>query len=991
MDERLLMVFVVAPFAASVTAGWFGWTQARAERLTAPALGWALAALLGGLFALGLAFLPEIAAGETYTLSIDWMPQIGLTFLLYLDGLGLLFVLLVTGIGAGIMAYAGYYLEPGRQPPNFLGLMLAFSGAMLGLVLAGNVITLFIAWELTSITSYLLIGFKGKDPEARRGANMAFFITASGGLALLVGLLMMGAAAGSNDLPAILSSGELLRAHPHYAAIAVLIMIGCFTKSAQFPFHFWLPNAMTAPTPASAFLHSATMVKAGVYLLARLYPILGDTPLWESGLLIVGLATMAVGAVLALRQRDLKGSLAYSTISQLGALVALIGLPNSEGLKAAFVGILAHALYKAAFFLIVGAVDHATGTRDLGRLGGLRRLMPGFAAAAGVAALSMMGAPPLLNFVGKEYLFDAYYHIGNYAALAVVWASAALGGTMGLIIFWDVFVGGAVKPEAWTAGAHHGDHHGGSGHGHGEHSGHGFHAPHPLMVLAPAALGAASILLGLGAGLLSPFASAAVGKSVSIYLIPPEITLVFWLSMAAIATAVGVFLLRQPVRRLLDVPLPSGAAAFRALIGSAETAGEDRSNSLLERAADMLLTTQGGKIRYYLVVIFLGVLAVLVLPPGVLFRIDMRLPSQEIDLSGTGLLKLVLLGLTLAATLASVLYPPHLLAVLLLGVAGYAIGGIFLLEPAPDVALVQFLVETLATVLLVIILARTPARERREVITLERKQTRLGMARDVIISVLIGGAVTVFALAATGSRPTPDPISAWHLENSYREVGATDVVAAIVTDFRAMDTLVEIVVFALASLGVLTMLTRPGRSKFTIRRQEGDLTQELEAVREGQPPSRDPDAAPLYYSEFANPVTRTAAALVTPTALLIAVGHILYGGVAPGDGFTAGVIGGLAVALMYIVFGYEAARRRLSWLRPAPLVGIGLLVALVNAALPLLAGRAFLGHTTLEGIDFAGIKFASSTVFEFAIFLTVFAGVSTIMEAIAHPKEVETL
>jgi NADH:ubiquinone oxidoreductase subunit 5 (subunit L)/multisubunit Na+/H+ antiporter MnhA subunit/multisubunit Na+/H+ antiporter MnhB subunit len=990
MDERLLLIFLVAPFVASIIVGWFGWTQARADRLTTPALGWTLAAVMGGMFALGLAFLPGITAGETYTLSIDWMPQIGLTFLLYLDGLGLLFVLLVTGIGAGIMAYAGYYLEPGRQPPNFLGLMLAFSGAMLGLVLAGNVITLFIAWELTSITSFLLIGFKGKDPEARRGANMALMITGSGGLALLVGLLMMGAAAGTNDLPAMLGSGDLLREHPYYTAIAILIMIGCFTKSAQFPFHFWLPNAMTAPTPASAFLHSATMVKAGVYLLARFYPALGDTPLWETGLVTFGLATMGVGAVLALRQRDLKGSLAYSTISQLGALVALIGLPNSEGLKAAFVGILAHALYKAAFFLIVGAVDHSTGTRDLTQLGGLRRLMPGFTIATGIAALSMVGVPPLLNFVGKEYMFDAYYHIENYGALAVVWASAALGGTMALIIFWDVFIGGAVKPEAWKADSHHDDHGGHDDHGHGDHSGHHFHAPHPLMVFAPGALAGLSLLLGLGAGLLSPFASAAVGKNVTIYLIPPEITIVFWLSMAAIATAVGVFLLRQPVRRLLNFPLPSGPAAFRALIGSAETAGEDRSNSLLERAADLLLETQGGKIRYYLVVIFLGVLAVLVLPPGVLFGIDMRLPSQTIDLSGAGLLKLALLGLALAATLASILFPPHLLATLLLGVAGYAIGGIFLLEPAPDVALVQFLVETLATVLLVIILARTPAHERREVIALARKQGRPGMARDVVVSVLIGGAVTVFALAATGSRPTPNPISAWHLENTYREVGATDVVAAIVTDFRAMDTLIEIAVFALASLGVLTMITRPGRSKFTIRRGV-DLTQELEAVREGPSAFEDPEAAPMYRSAFSNPITRIAAALVTPIALLIAVGHILYGGVAPGDGFTAGVIGGLAVALTYIIFGYEETRRRLSWLRPAPLIGVGLLVALINAGLPLLAGREFLAHTSLQGIDFAGIKFASSTVFEFAIFLTVFAGVSTIMEAIAHPTEVETL
>jgi multicomponent K+:H+ antiporter subunit A len=968
----VLIVVVLLPFllalALSVMRG----------RLNAAAQGWLLAVSIGTTFVLALGQLPVVTEQGSIVISYDWVAQIGLTLALYIDGLALLFVLLVTGMGTAIALYAGYYFDDDEEAARFLTLLMAFMGAMLALVTAGNVLTLFIAWELTSITSFLLIGFKGKDPDARHGALQALMITGGGGLALLVGLLLMGGAAGGYDMTQLLASGEVLQTHPWYTAVAVLLMIGAFSKSAQFPLHFWLPQAMTAPTPASAFLHSATMVKAGIYLLARFAPVLGDTDLWTMALVGVGLVTLLLGALLALRQRDLKGALAFSTISQLGALVALIGLPDGIGIKAAMVGILAHALYKGALFLVVGAVDHATGTRNLDELGGLRRQMPGFAVVAAISALSMAGVPPLFGFVSKELLIDAALDVPFlFIAAGIVFVSAALTVAMALILFWDVFMGE-------RRGAHGNDK---APLPHGEGLGvrvtvpH-FHAPARPMVWGPMALAVLSIVLGIGiAPLVTPIVQSAVGKPISLYLFPPEgINQAFILSALALIAGALVFVLRS-VWLAWRIPIIlTGPQVYAAAVRG------------VEGAAALILKSQNGRIRDYLLVILIAVI-VLMTTSGVARWVDWD--NVVIQLTSVSeVLKVVLLLVALGATFAAILFRQHLLAALALGIAGYSIGGIFLLEPAPDVALVQFLVETIATVLIIMILVRTSTPEREQVIAREAQVNRWLLVRDITLSALVGIGVTLFALAAVSSRPTPQSISLWHLENALPQTQVNDVVASIVTDFRGMDTLIEITVFGMAALGVLTLLapTSPGRTmalRLPRRKDAPSETAEL-AKAEGASAASEPPA-PVYTFAFSDALNRFAARVVLPFALLIALAHILYAGSAPGDGFTAGVIAGLAIALWYIIFGYEAVKAQLRWLHPPVYIGVGLMLALVNALLPLVFGREFFAFTYLPLDLPASVKLASTTVFEIGIFLSVFGGISAIMEAITHPQEVEKL
>jgi multicomponent K+:H+ antiporter subunit A len=772
----------------------------------------------------------------------------------------------------------------------------------------------------------------------------------------------------------VLSSGGALTSSPLGPAILVLLLLGAFTKSAQFPFHFWLPQAMSAPTPASAFLHSATMVKAGIFLLLRFSPIFGGETLWTTTLPVIGLITMLIGALFALRQQDLKGMLAFSTISMLGALVALIGLPDAAGLKAAMVGVLAHALYKCALFLVVGAVDHAAGTRNIFELGGLRAHMPGFAAVGLIAGLSMAGVPPLLGFVSKETLLEAM--LPSPPALIVAMVSSALTVTVALRLFVEVFLG---RPRIPLPQPEHADHDAHHPLGDDAHDYDPLHTLPRPMVLGPAALAALSIVMGLAlTQLVVPLIQPALAKPVKLYLFPPEgVNTVLLLSLTVLAAGAVIFAMRRVWLAWLWPRLLSGSQAYSAVIGG------------VERAGDLLLRSQGGKIRYYLIVILAAV--VLILAPVVARLVQdsgLRVPPVTLT-SATELLKLVLLAMALGATLVSILFAQHLLAALSLGIAGYLIGGIFLLEPAPDVALVQFLVETLATVLIIVVLARTSSRERRVAMARVWRQSRAGLARDVLISVALGAAVTVFALVAIASRPTPNPIADWFLENALPQVQVTDVVAGIITDFRGTDTLLEITVFAVAALGVLTLLARPrpGRTMRLGRRSEAAATppEPKDAVQE----DADRPETIVYRSQFKDPITQWAAQLVLPVALLIAASQLLYAGSAPGDGFTAGVIAGLGVALWYVVFGYEETQRRLPWLNPTMFIGAGLLVAYVNALLPLLFGREFLAFTLVQGVSFAGIKFASPLLFELGICLTVFGGISAILEAISHPREVE--
>lgn len=924
---------------------------------------WLIATFVGGIFVWMLSFMPAVSANGAITVSVPWVPQLGLSLALYVDGLSLLFGLMILGIGVMIVIYAGYYFEDVQDIQRFYIQLLAFMSAMLIVVLAGNILTLFIGWELTSVVSFLLIGFNRDSAEARRGALQALIITGGGGLALLVGLVLLGTAAGSMELAQILDNTSL-RESPWYAAFTLLILLGCFTKSAQWPFHFWLPGAMSAPTPASAYLHSATMVKAGIYLLLRLYPVLGDTALWQNSLLIIGLATMLAGALLALRQRDLKAALAYSTISQLGIFVALVSLPHGEGLEAALVGILAHGLYKAALFLVVGAVDHTTGTRSLDKLGGLAQVMPGWALVAALAGLSMAGLPPLLGFVAKESLLHAM--LQNPAALLVVVVSAALTVAMAFTLMWDVFWG---KPLA----RHH------------------LHESPRGLLLGPTVLAGGSLLGGLALpALVTPLVSLSLHENAHLVLFS-GLNTPFLLSVLAIGAGTVIFMTRASWRQRIMLPhLLAGAQIYQWALQKVEHTG------------DWVLKTQGGNLRHYLIVI-LGSVILLQTSAGLAHVVSSPLTfgfNGSIDI-----LRTALLVLALGMVLASIVFKNHLLAALTLGVSGYSIGGLFLIEPAPDVALVQFMVETLGSVLLIIMLAHIHPRQRQRAMVSLWRQSRLSLFRDVAIALFIGAGVALFALAALSSRPKPESIATWHLEHTETLVGFPDVVGAIVTDFRGMDTIIEITVFSVAALGVLTLLTKPtpgarwpGHIPTALRGLRGSMVgravkpRKTALVPQVETTGEEPNGhTSALVSSFSTPMTRIIARIVLPFAFLIALSQLFYGGDGPGDGFTAGVISGLGITLYYIVYGYYDARDSLRWLPARGIIGIGLTLVIANAAFPLLLGQPFLAHVAFDLPLPANLHLSTTMIYETGIFLTVLGSATTTIEAITYPKEAEPL
>lgn len=923
----------------------------------------------------------ELMTVNAVTQSIEWIPELGLSLSFYLDGLSLIFGLIVTGIGTIIFFYAGYYFDDDSEQLHFLTIFFAFAGAMLGLVLSGNLITLFMMWELTSITSFLLIGFKGaKSEDARFGAMQALVITGLGGLALIAGVTLLAFISGdvllgtgfTFDIAQILQADpEAIAAHPLYLATLILLATAAFTKSAQFPFHFWLPGAMSAPTPASAYLHSATMVKAGIYLLLRLYPIMHANELWTSLLVTVGIGTMFIAAVIALSQRDLKGLLAYSTISWLGALVGMIGLPDNHGIEAALVGIIAHALYKAALFLSAGTIDHNTGTRIIDKLGGLRKQMPVIATVVIISGLSMAGLPIFFGFVAKEVLLDAWsesHFVGQQLSYYAILVSAALTGTAAFIFIWDVFF------RAPSEEIH-------------------FHKSARALSYAPLMLAIGTTIFGFF--LDPPFSFVediivtGVPKAINIHLLPSSLTNpLFLTSLAVVTSGFIVFLLRNfwlPI--LSKIPVPRASNIYQAIL------------NLIDWIGDQVLKTQNGQVRYYLAVILGTVSLTLLTTGGIVADLSagQSLQFSMGDFDAATILRAILLLLMIVASIYTVFARRHLNAVLALAVLGYAVGGLFLLEPAPDVSLVQFLIETLATILVVIMLGRINDEQRWDVIKKLWKGRsnfrgfNLGIIRDILIAATVGLAVFFFVLTALVNRPDRESITQYHLDNTYEQIHIEDVVGAIVADYRGLDTFVEVIVFSVVALGVLTILTRGMEqiNPFAPNPKSVKMQAEFqESAREGLQ-----DATSLN-----TPFTRIVARLVLPVSFLIALSHIINGGHGPGDGFTAGSIAGLATALWFVVFGYKETKERLSLLAPHRLIRAGLIIIIINAILPIivdLRGGLFLAHVDygkILGINDLlsrfGLELTSGLFFEISIALVVFGGISIIMEAIAHPAEI---
>lgn len=708
---------------------------------------------------------PDVLDGGVRTETLRWVPGLDLELGLRLDAFALLMVLLVAGIGALILAWSAHYFAPRPDLGRFAALMTLFAASMLGLVLADNLFALYAFWELTSVTSYLLIGFEDRRGDARAAALQAMLVTGAGGLAMLGGFVALGAAAGTHSL------SEILERPPSGTVAAVslaFVLLGACTKSAQVPFHAWLPGAMAAPTPASAYLHSATMVKAGVYLVARLSPAFAATyGWWRPALATVGLATMLLGGYRALRQHDLKLLLAFGTVSQLGLLMVLVSAGHPE-LTFAGVGLLfAHALFKATLFMVVGVVDHQAGTRDLRRLDGLGRRMPGTFAIAAVAVASMAGVWPFVGFAVKEAALEALEGSGPAVLLAGVAAGSALTAAYGLRFLWGAF--GVKRPGAGRPAAP-------------------VHRPRFAFVAAPLLLAATTTVLGVYLRPVTRLTGAAA-TALDARVSEPELylwhgfTLALGLSVASIATGAALFVLRGRVERL---------QARLGLRAGAQQAYEWCVRGL-NRVADRTTgIVQNGSLPVYLGV----VLTTAVVLPGSALLTRTRLPAGVAFADSA--LQAAVVGVVLVAALGTVTVRRRFAAVLLLGGVGFAVAVLFVLQGAPDLALTQFLVETLALVVFVLVLRHLPER-------FERVPWRAGSVVRAGVAVAVGVLVTTFALVAADARRS-EPVADELVARSLPEGGGRNVVNVILTDVRALDTVGEITVLTVAALGVASLV-----------------------------------------------------------------------------------------------------------------------------------------------------------------------------------------
>lgn len=786
-------------------------------------MGW-LAALPPALIAGWLLTqIPQLVPGPARSEIYTWIPSLGLELSLRLDGLALFFGLIVTGIGAGVALYTHYYLDDDPRQGYFYLALFAFMVSMLGLVWADNLLTLFVFWEGTSVSSYLLIGYDYESVKARAGARNALIITGVGGLAMLAGLVLLGQEAGTYTISAMLNAPDVTRSAIYPAAL-ILILAGAFTKSAQFPFHFWLPGAMAAPTPASAYLHSATMVKAGIYLLARLHPLLNDSPLWFWSLLLFGGITMLVGGILAIHNWDIKSLLAYATVSQLGILTMLLAFHSEAAIVAVAVGIVAHALYKGPLFLVAGIVDHATGTRDLRRLGNLWQELPWTSAAGILAGLSMAGIPPLLGFLAKETLLETFYHdlahgnplvaIGGLVAVAV---TGAFFVGYSLTLLWEGFLR---RESAAVEQAHV------------------HHRPAFGFVLAPLVLAlvgtVAPFLLGILATVLDPTASTIANQEIVTDLaLWHGFTPTFAISLVAIASGLLIFLFRDAVRSWLNL-FPDrlqGAYLFqRVLDGLYELA-----NWTARMVQGHTLATQAS------VILLAGLVPLLValsqMDIGILFPDLARFlhPDELIHAH-----ELIIAFLTMLAAVVTIRAQSRLGAIISLGVVGLTVTLFYVFYSAPDLALTQLLIEVLTVVLLVLVFAKLPS-DSRPPMELGRR------IRVLLVSAAAG--LFGFGLVLFNTNPAFQvgaPISNFFMENAVPLGHGANVVNVILVDFRGFDTMGEITVLALAALGGYALLNAP-------RVRLPDLTsqqQRAETDRDGVQPvpeeEQQAERVPVY-------------------------------------------------------------------------------------------------------------------------------------------------
>ncbi|MFI0407312.1 Na+/H+ antiporter subunit A [Actinomadura sp. 3N508] len=920
-----------------------------AYAVAAVAVPWALGRH-GRLMALSAAVLPAVTAGwalaragDDVTASVGWASDLGLAIDLRLDALAVVMLVLVGGVGAVVLCYSGWYFGPGQR--LMTGTLVAFAGAMTGLVLADNLLVLYVFWELTTVSSFILIGAARPDrAEDRRAAVEALLMTTAFGLVMLAGFVLLGQAGGTYKISALL-------ADPPGGAAAevgvVLVLLGAFAKSAQVPLHAWLPAAMVAPTPVSAYLHAAAMVKAGVYLVARLAPAFADTGVWRPMVIVAGLASLFVGGLVALRQDDLKRLLAYGTVSQLGLLMILLGDGTPTAALAGAALLLAHGLFKAPLFLAVGVLEHETGTRRAERLSGEGRRMPVLTIAGAAAVASMIGLPPFLGFVAKEAAIKAFAHGGADAAvLAGVVTGSALTVAYGARFLNGAFGGAAGegrRGESWGLAG-------------------------PVVVLA-AAGSVLGVIPGTVQKLVKPYARTLEPGS--------DYDLALWhgfglvLGLSALGIGVGAvvyfaFGRSFPARRERDVRwrVPDVQRAYDGVI-----------EAVLNGAHAVTRRVQIGSLPVYL-----GVIAatVLVLPGTALAAglIGGRGPSGRLeelrawDDPVQPVLAVVVAGCALAAVRAR----RRLSAALLLAGVGYGTGGLFVMQGAPDLALTLLVVETLSLIMLVLVLRRLPERFP------PWRRTTPGRVATGAISLGIGGFVAVFLVVAALSRGS-EPVGPRYAGPAQEE-GAKNIVNLILVELRALDTLGEIAVLAVAAMGVAGLVMgRPGAWRRIGPEAEGTEAGGVARTRWLATPGRPPLGG-------SSVVLEAAARLLGPTILVFSIYLLIAGHGHPGGGFVGGLVAGMAFVLRYLPGG----RRELATavpLRPTVLLGGGLGLAAATGAAGWTSGGEFLrGEILHASVPVIGdIDLPTSLFFDIGVYLLVLGLVLTILTTLGASLE----
>jgi multicomponent K+:H+ antiporter subunit A len=913
----LLAATILVPFLLSLL-------PAALQRLRVPP-----AASAGLVAAIPAALLvlqaPAVASGELLSFSVPWVPAIGLDFALRLDGLSLLFAGLIVGIGLLVILYAHYYLSDEDRDGRFFAYLLLFMGSMLGVVTADNLLLLLVFWELTSLSSFLLIGFWRGAAEARQGARLALVVTGAGGLALLAGVLLIGDIVGSYSLGAVLAAGDAIRADPRYPLLLALVLLGAFTKSAQFPFHFWLPHAMAAPTPVSAYLHSATMVKAGIFLLMRLWPALAGTEEWFWAVSLTGLVTMLFAAYVALFKHDLKGLLAYSTISQLGLIMLLLGLGTPLAEIAAVFHVMNHAAFKASLFMAAGIVDHETGTRDMRRLSGLARKMPYTAALAIVAASAMAGVPLLNGFISKEMFFAETF------ALSPPWSwvmplAATLGGLFSVAysarFVHDVFFGGEARDLPRTP-----------------------HEPPRFMRVPVEILVVICLLVGLAPALtVEPTLRLAAAALLQSPL--PEFKLSLWhgfnlplaMSLLALVGGMALYLARRYLWSLHEEH-PT------ALSGKAVTEATLRGLSGLSSRLHAALDAGGLRVSLvaFLAVAILGGYAGFV--PGA--------PAPSREMLPAGLVGWLGLATLVAAAVATVLFHrERVLAVVSIGVVGLIVSLAFVRLSAPDLALTQLLVEVITVLLLLLAMYFLPPRSPQD-----SGWPRRIVDGSIAAAAGLGAGVLAYAMMLSPG----DVLSGYYLEQAKPGGGGYNVVNVILVDFRALDTLGEITVLGIAAVAIVAILDRI------------ELPARL-LDWEGRPWARGE-------SVLLSVLTRR----LLPLALLVSVYLLLRGHNLPGGGFIAGLVTGTAILTQYLAHGNDWVETRLPPnYTSAAAIGIG--IAALTGLAALAFGAPFLtstfGYLTWPVVG--KFEVASAMVFDVGVYLAVVGVVLSILSTIGR-------